>query len=254
VVAGLRRLIVLAVAAILLALGALVVRLPSTSPQWAVVGAVATVLAVALALATLVYARETVLDAQRGQAEARTQHEAAMGQQMQLLEGFEAARRDALAQHEAAMRHQSEQLETFKAVRADAATQHGTQMAERARSLETEVEIRRVDQLQRVVDLLVQLHEVARSEALEAPPPWDSAAVESRIPLIQSQLRSALQILRRLGGGANNFVSQAATMRARDGGTIVLLNTVARGLDSIASDLAKEPDVDPLAWITQPRS
>lgn len=136
------------------------------------VSAIATVVAAVAALVTIYFARKTVLESTE-------------------------ARRDS---HNA---HVEEMAETTAATKA-AAAQHRAEMDERKRTFEADIVLRRLAQLEQVSELLLHLVEVARTEYFQPPEPLrlegGQVVTTTRVPAIQARLRTAVAILKKLGG------------------------------------------------------
>jgi hypothetical protein len=136
------------------------------------VSAIATVVAAVAALVTIYFARKTV-------------HESTE------------ARRDS---HNARV---EEMAETTAATKA-AAARHRAEMDERKRTFEADIVLRRLAQLEQVSELLLHLVEVARIEYFQPPEPLRLEGAQvvttTRVPAIQARLRTAVAILKKLGG------------------------------------------------------
>jgi hypothetical protein len=148
---------------------------------WSAVGGIAAVVAALAALITIWYARATV-------GEART------------------ARREATAAHAEDLAEQRRALET-------SAASHQQQMQQRAQALATELKLQRIVQLERIAEVLTDLADIARDEAI-APPPrpvsYPTAFRMSRIPAALARLRTAVALLDALGGPRLAAASQLA--------------------------------------------
>jgi hypothetical protein len=136
------------------------------------VNSVATVIAAAAALVTIYFARKTVEEAKQAR---REQHRA----------------------------HGEEMSQLREAAKASAA-QHRAEMDERQRAYAADLVLRRLAQLEKVSGLLLYLVEVARSEyfAPSAPLHLEGGQIvtTTRLPAIQARLRTAVAILKELGG------------------------------------------------------
>jgi hypothetical protein len=135
----------------------------------------AAVVAAIAALATVLYARKTVQEAQ-----ATTK---------QLGEIREATDRALIEQ---------------KATTDALGTAHREEMDERERAFEAELTLRRLAQVEQVSALFLHVVEVARSECLDLEPPHRQddprSRSASRLPAILARLRTAVTVLRELGG------------------------------------------------------
>lgn len=136
------------------------------------VSAIAAVVAAVAALVTIYFARKTV-------------HESTK------------------ARHASHSAHVEEMAEMSGATKA-AAAQHRAEMDERKRAFEADIVLRRLAQLEQVSGLLLHLVEVARTEHFQPPAPLHleggQVVTTTRVPAIQARLRTAVAILKKLGG------------------------------------------------------
>jgi hypothetical protein len=123
-------------------------------------GTIAAVIAALAALATVIYARRTVVD-------GRDAHRELMSAQKEAREGF--------------------------------ATAHGEEMAERQRALAAEISLQRLVLADRVAAALIDMARTAHSETL-APPLVINGRRGTFIPSLQAQLRAELAVFYALGG------------------------------------------------------
>ncbi len=162
--------------------------------MWVIVGTVIGAIGAIAALATIWYARETVLDTRASRLEGHQEHEAELAELRQMLEAFTAARADADRQHTAAMGQQQAALDaTVKA--------HQEQQAVQAHALDTQVRLQRLHLMGRLADVLADLAEVCRFEATTPELLTHSnGRPVTRIPQIRSQLQVTLRLLAAAGG------------------------------------------------------
>jgi hypothetical protein len=135
---------------------------------WGTVGGIAAVVAAFAALITIWYARATV-----GEARA--------------------------ARREASDAHTEEMAEQHRALQASAAA-HQEQMRERQRALATEIKLQQLVQLERVAEVLTDLADTARAEAIQPPATDQRGRPMTRIPAVRRRLGAAVALLDALGG------------------------------------------------------
>jgi hypothetical protein len=131
---------------------------------WSAVGGIAAVVAAGAALITIGFAWATVREARAARQEASDAHAEEMAEQRRALQASTAA--------------------------------HQEQMRERERALAAEIKLQRVVQLERVAEVLTDLADVARIEAIHDP----TGGRMSPIPLGLARLRVAVALLDALGG------------------------------------------------------
>ena len=137
---------------------------------WTAIGGLASVVAAAAALVTIIYARATVHEARQTRDESHQAH--------------------------------LEEMTDRRAAAETSAVMHHDEMQARDRALAAELSLQRIVQVGRVVDALLDLVDTARKE-LDDPPPLlsrDHPIRMTRIPHRQMQLRVAVELLDRLGG------------------------------------------------------
>lgn len=147
---------------------------------WTTVGGVASVVAAAAALVTIIYARATVQVAREARQEARRDHAQSLA-----------------AEREAASAAVAEQRAAIEA----AAAAHHEEMADRARAFEAEIVLERIVQLERIADVLSELVDVARDEHVSPPPQLapPSPFRATRLPAMLERVRTGMSILAALG-------------------------------------------------------
>jgi hypothetical protein len=148
---------------------------------WSVVAAIATVVAAIAALVTIGFAWATVRQARDARKEASDAHTEEMAEQHRALQASTAA--------------------------------HQEQMRERQRALATEIKLQQVVQLERVAEVLTDLADTARAEAIQPPgrPLTDQAGQRlTGIPTVLARLGAAVALLDALGGPHLVAASQLA--------------------------------------------
>jgi hypothetical protein len=147
---------------------------------WSVISSVASVLAATAALVTILYARATVQEAQRGRRESRANHVEAIAEQKTMAAAFSSA--------------------------------HAEQMADRQRAHDADARLQRLAQMERISELLLSVIDAARAEALEPPPLLTppSQFRATRIPAMLARLGVALTILDQLAGPRLELASDLA--------------------------------------------
>jgi len=136
-----------------------------------VAGQVAALIAAAAALTAILYARSTVKEARTTSA--------------QLGEIGKAA--------QAGVTEQRATVETL-------GTAHREEMAERARALEAELVGRRLAQLERVSEVLLELVDVTQAEYVAPPYQLEPGKTLTRVPALLIRVQGAVAILAHLGG------------------------------------------------------
>jgi len=187
---------------------------------WSAVGGIAAVVAALAALITIGFAWATV-------------HEAS------------AARREASAAHKEEMAEQRRALQASTAA-------HQEQMRERQRALATEIKLQQIVQLERVAEVLTDLADTARAEAIQPPGrpvtfPTDQAGQRlTGIPADLARLGAAVALLDALGGP--HLVAASQLVR-QPGGTPAqrTLSSAINALREIES-LARNEDRLKLEW------
>lgn len=150
---------------------------------WGGLAAGASVVAAVAALATVIYARATVADARQGRREAAAQHEAVLAEQQRTAAAAEAA-----------------QEETRRAAM-DARAAYEDERTAAARTLAMQQTLRRIDQIDRITQLLGSLANIARDEAVTPPPTVGMQGFPlTRIPTVLAELRTAEALHTALGG------------------------------------------------------
>ncbi len=154
---------------------------------WSAVGGIGAVVAAGAALITVGFAWATVREARAARREASDAHKEEMAEQRHALQASTAA--------------------------------HQEQMRERQRALATEIKLQRVVQLERVAEVLTDLADTARAEAIQPPGRSVSDSSGRRltgIPAVLARLRTAVALLDALGGP--NLVA-AGKLARQPGGT-----------------------------------
>jgi hypothetical protein len=142
------------------------------------IGTVAAVIAALAALATVIYARRTVLD-------GHTAHRELMTAQAQ-------ARSDLTTANTAQLAAQAQTADAFAAA-------HAEEMEARERALAAETSLQRLVQADRLAAALADMARTAHQETL-APPLVIAGRRGTFIPALQAQLRASLALFYALGG------------------------------------------------------
>jgi hypothetical protein len=149
------------------------------------INAAASVIAALAALATILYARATVGEARAARSENSRAH------------AEEIAEMRSATETETAVSEQRSAMEA-------SATAHREEMDERERAFAADLALRRLAQLEQVSGLLLHLVEVAKFEYFAPSAPVDVGGghmvTTTRIPPIQARLRTAVAVLKELGG------------------------------------------------------
>ncbi len=167
---------------------------------WSAVGGIAAVVAAGAALITIWYARATVGEARAARREASDAHTEEVAEQRSALQASTAA--------------------------------HQEQMRERERALATEIKLQRIVQLERVAEVLTDLADTARAEAIQPPgrPVTDQSGQRmTRIPAVLARLRVAVALLDALG--APRLI--AAGKLGRQAGGTPPQTTLSSALDAL---------------------
>jgi uncharacterized membrane protein len=142
------------------------------------VNAVSAVIAAIAALVTIYFARQTVAEARQARAESATAH----------------------AEEIARMRHAADAtIAEEKSAMEAAAAQHKDEMVERQRALATELTLRRLEQFERVSELLRMIAHAAQ-DALMTDPALSGGKPRSRLPALLYHLRAAVRIFHLIDG------------------------------------------------------
>ncbi len=178
---------------------------------WSAVGGIAAVVAAVAALITIGFAWATVRQASAARREASNAHTEEMAEQRRALEASTAA--------------------------------HQEQLRERERALAAEIKLQRVVQLQRVAEVLTDLADAARAEAIQPPgrPVTDQTGRRlTGIPTVLARLRTAVALLDALGGPE---LPTARKLEGQAGGTPAetTLSSAINALHEIES-LARNDD------------
>ncbi len=161
--------------------------------------AIATVVAATATVWAVVYARRTVAEAQQGRAEAREAHAAQMA-------------------------------ETSRATAA-AAEQHRAEMDDREQFGDAEALNRRIVELERISELLLQIVDVARDEHRQPPERLGTAVTGSRLPAMLRRLQNAVAAFVALDGVYPERTAELA--RRGFGGGMQAITLVGEGIDAL---------------------
>jgi hypothetical protein len=164
------------------------------------VSAGATVVAATATVWAVIYARRTVAEAQEGRAEASAAHEAQMSEMGRAI--------------------------------AAAAEQHRTEMADRNQVAKTEAVGRRVEQLERMSELLLQIVDVARNEHCHPPEPLSEAVGGSQLAAMLKRLQNAVAAFVELGGSYPERTGELARRGFGRGDQAIRL--VGEGVDALS--------------------
>jgi hypothetical protein len=171
-------------------------------------------------LAAVVYARKTVAESIQGRKDGGKAHREQMAE-------LAKARQDASQQSGAQL------LEMVNAGSA-AANQHAVEMDDRRRMAETEAQNRRIVQLERISELVLEIVDTARAEFRDQPPPLSPGHTGSRLYGMFRRLNNALASFAALGGDVPQPVMNFAhdgPLNARNHGA--LLSIVGNGVDAL---------------------
>lgn len=150
---------------------------------WSGLAAVSSVVAAVAALTTIFYARATVFDARSARRESQAQQEDLLGEQRRTVAATEIAQQEA---HQAAE---------------DARRAYERERLEATRLLAAQERLRRIDQLERISQLLGVLANTARDELLAPPPTLPFSPLPlTRLPTVLAELRAAVALHSALGG------------------------------------------------------
>jgi hypothetical protein len=151
---------------------------------WGAVGGIAAVVAAGAALITIGFAWATVRQARAARREASNAHAEEMAEQRRTLEASTAA--------------------------------HQEQMRERQQALATEIKLQQLVQLERIAEVLTDLADTARAEAIHPPATDQRGRPMTPIPAVRRRLGAAVALLDALGGPP---VVAAGKLAHQPGGT-----------------------------------
>ena len=163
------------------------------------VSAIATVVAATATVWAVVYARRTVAEAQKGRAEAREAHAAQMAE--------------------------------ISRATAAAAEQHRAEMDDREQFGDAEALNRRIVELERISELLLQIVDVARDEHRHPPERLGTAVTGSRPPAMLRRLQNAVAAFGALDGVYPERTGELA--RRGFGGGMQAITLVGEGIDAL---------------------
>jgi hypothetical protein len=202
---------------------------------WNGLAAVSSVVAALATLVTVRYARDTVADAREERREAAERHAAALAEQQRTAAATEAAEEET--------RHAA----------AEARDAYEQQRAEAAMTLAMQRTLRRIDQIDRIAQLLGALANLARDEAVTPPPNVGMPPIAlTRIPTILAELRTAVALHAALGG-TELSLSQERADNAYGAGTEAMsfLSRAQAALDHVSRLVATDARYGP---VKQPES
>lgn len=189
---------------------------------WTGFADVASALAALAALAAVIYARATVAEAREGRRDAAAQHAAVLAEQQRTAAATEAA-----------------QEETRRAAN-EARRAYDEERAATARALAMQRTLRRIEQIDRIAQLLGSLANLARDEAANAPPTVGLPGFPlTRIPTVLGELRIAVALHSALGGAELANVAELAA------------NGYAHGQDPMQFVGRAGASLNEIAWLVE---